>query len=305
MFLSSCNSQNEVLYKRTVRQEDYSKKNNLVMTGIEEKRAETSGDCEEKVRKVLLDKLQITDVDKIMIQDCHRIGFFKAGRTRPVVIRFLDLKDKNSIYKLRKKLIENKSESRISEHFSQDTTAIRKALGPIVGLCIKKGKKATLIQDEILVEGKRYNIDNIHHIPDIDTQQPCTKANNKVLAFNGRLSYLSNFHSANFFTEDILFCSNEQFYQYKRAQSAGTQHITANILATKDPVTQKKLGETTQFNYDDWDSYDTMKKGAIAKFSQNKRLLEFLKSTEGLELLHTNEYDHMWGTDSHSTTSKC
>ncbi len=60
------------------------------------------------------------------------------GRTRPIIIKFLNLADKHRIYNARKKLFEKepKTKTRISEHFSQETTAARRILGPLVKVAI-------------------------------------------------------------------------------------------------------------------------------------------------------------------------
>ena len=81
-----------------------------------------------------------------------------------------------------------------------------------------------------------------------------------------------------------------------KAKGSGFDILASRILATKDPATQKTLGHSSRIEDDKWPCYETMKKGAIAKFSQNRRLWEFLKSTQGVELQHANAHDEDWGT---------
>ncbi len=275
-------TQNEALSRKAVKAEDYSKRMNLLLHGIPEKRGEGRSNCEEKIRNIFKEQLQLSSFDSITIQDCHRVGRFKAGNIRPIIVQFLYLKEKISVFQVRLKLKD--TDYRMSQHFSEETTAIRKVLGPLVKICIDAGKKATLIGDQILVDGKMYTIEKVHNIPGIEAQAPATKQDSKKLVFNGRLSMLSNFYTCYFFTNGQLFNSNEQYFQYKKACAAGRPEIATRILATSNPVTQKTLGQATNMNDNDWQSYETMKHGAVTKFSQNKALFDFLHSTTNKEL---------------------
>ena len=107
---------------------------------------------------------------------------------------------------------------------------------------------------------------------------------------------LSNFWMCSFFLDNILYNSNEQFFQHKRAGRAGKQSIAIQILATADPIEQKHLGKQTGLSDEHWDSQQCMKRGAIAKFTQNVDLFKHLQDTKGHRLLHTNKYDTEWAT---------
>ena len=43
-------------------------------------------------------------------------------------------------------------------------------------------------------------------------------------------------------------------------------------MATSDPVIQKRLGDATGLQKDEWDSENAMYEGVQAKFTQSKRL---------------------------------
>ena len=58
--------------------EDHSRRNNIRINGIEEEQYETWDRCEEKVRKVIKDKLGIEDETEI--DHCHRMK--KSGKDR-------------------------------------------------------------------------------------------------------------------------------------------------------------------------------------------------------------------------------
>ena len=287
--------QNEEIKMQTRKSQDYSRKINLLFVGIDEKQNEV---CTKIVGDILEKQLKLTNAGNIKLQECHRLGPYQnQDRPRPIIAKFKDLIDRNKVLQAKSNLASD-SKLRIAEHYSQETTATRKALAPLIKTCKDAGKKNTLVGDEIMVESKKYSLEGIQKLSEagIDPQAPCTRRNSQVLAFNGKLSMLSNFYLCRFYVDNQTFYSNEQYFQFKKAQQAGMSKTAAKILATKDPVIQKQLGRSTKLEDDQWNSYDIMKKGNIAKFSHNNQLWNFLKSTDGLDLQHANKYDEKWGT---------
>ena len=285
-------AQNEETEKRSIRSEDLSYYNSLLIFEVPEAKNEN---CEETVRNIFERRLKVENVQELKIIKCSRQGAFQNKRRRPINVKFDSVIDRNAVLACRKNLGFD-SDIKIAEQFSAETAARRKVLGPLVKECKDAGKKATLIGDQILVDGKKFSIENIHTLEGIDHQKPATRKNDKILAFNGRLSMLSNFYSCRFVVDKVTFWSNEQYFQYCKALAAGKSRIATKILANKNPVEQKSLGGSIRIQDSDWRSHECMKAGAIVKFSQNKMLWDYLKSTAGLELLHTNAYDSDWGT---------
>lgn len=106
-------------------QEDRSKRNNLIIYGLEEDREETTDKVEEKVRKLLLTKGVISTA-MIKIDRAHRIGKKVNGRNRPIVVRFTYFKDKVTILKNSKQL--KNTPIRISEQYCKTTMKINEDL---------------------------------------------------------------------------------------------------------------------------------------------------------------------------------
>ena len=112
--------------------EDHSRRNNIRIDGIEEKQYETWGRCEEKVQKVIKDKLGFED--EVEIDRCHRIK--KSGKDRSnnerdssprtIICRLLRFKDKQRIIQSSKKL--KNTGIFIYEDFCKDTMDLRKQL---------------------------------------------------------------------------------------------------------------------------------------------------------------------------------
>ena len=133
---------------------DYSRKINLLFIGIKETKGEF---CEALVKEALVKDLKIATGKEMIFQDCHRLGKFNTDRTRPIIVKFDSLKSRNSVLAARKNLDKN-NPLKIAEHFSSETESYRKALSPLIKLCKNKGKKATLVGDQLLVDSRRYRL---------------------------------------------------------------------------------------------------------------------------------------------------
>ena len=105
----------------------FSRRNNLVIEGIEEKDNEQ---CEKLVRSFFKDKLKLdsNSVNHMRIVGCHRLGkqFGRKSRPRSIIVRFLDYNDRHIVW-MAKKNINDKTLS-INEHFCGDTEFKRQKL---------------------------------------------------------------------------------------------------------------------------------------------------------------------------------
>ena len=115
--------------------------------------------------------------------------------------------------------------------------------------------------------------------------------------------YLSNFYESPFvFTHNDVnysFSSNEQFFMWSKAKVFKDEETELKIIGlAHNPKYAKKLGRQVK-NYDDakWikkrDSI--MYLGLYLKFTQNKKLKDYLLSTEDSILVETSPYDKYWG----------
>ena len=109
--------------------EDYSRRDNLLFSGFEEEEKEH---CENKVRDLLARKIFYSEknvnVNNIVIVRAHRLGRYKAGQTRPIIVKFREFSDKQLILQqiYKGKLINTGKWA--SEDFSVNTTEDRKYL---------------------------------------------------------------------------------------------------------------------------------------------------------------------------------
>ena len=107
--------------------EDFSRRDNLLFTGIAENSNEQ---CENIIRDILARKLLngVCNANNIVIVRAHCLGRFKSGQTRPIIVKFREFSDKQMILQevFKGKLIN--SGLWVTEDFSVNTTNDRKYL---------------------------------------------------------------------------------------------------------------------------------------------------------------------------------
>ena len=92
----------EILEDRCDYFEDYSRRNNIHITGMEEiPGGESWEQTAEQVQKLLADKMQLPD---LTLERAHRVGQRTAQRPRPVVARFLRYGDRELVMRNARKL---------------------------------------------------------------------------------------------------------------------------------------------------------------------------------------------------------
>ena len=83
-------------------QEDYNRRNNLQIIGLEELQGdETWEQTAKQVSKLLQDKLQLPDIH---IERAHRTGQFNTSRHRPIIARFQRYCDRDAVMRNASKL---------------------------------------------------------------------------------------------------------------------------------------------------------------------------------------------------------
>ena len=132
----------------------------------------------------------------------------------------------------------------MDKEYSKATEHERRLLRPIIkaarrlenykGLCRLDGS-------QLVIDGKRYNRDNLHTLPDdLDSTKLCSKTNEEVLAFFGELHPFSNFYQSSFSLEGNIFHSSEQFIQWKKACFFGDIAAQERLLNSEDALECKK-----------------------------------------------------------------
>ena len=103
--------------------EDRNRRNNLRIDGIAESENESWEECEEKIKKVLKQEMNINNVN---IERAHRMGKKNTNRPRTIIFKLLNWKEKEHIIRNSYKLKD--TGVYINEDFSAATMEIRKGL---------------------------------------------------------------------------------------------------------------------------------------------------------------------------------
>ena len=140
--------------------EGRSKRNNLIFTGLMKKTAsdyKSWEDCENLVRDVIRDKLKITE--EVSFERVHRM----KGQNSPIIACFTKYKDKQTVLKAKKKLGETQEGKKIfiGEDYSKKVRETRRKLVPFLKEARDKEKKrAHMVFDHLVIEGKRFYYDS-------------------------------------------------------------------------------------------------------------------------------------------------
>ena len=107
--------------------EDRSRRNNLRFSGFTEKAegAETWEESENLIRDFIEENLEMESKD-ITIERVHRAGSKINGRKRPIIVKFLNHKDKHAVLNQYKQKQLWKDNIYINENYSERTAGLRK-----------------------------------------------------------------------------------------------------------------------------------------------------------------------------------
>ena len=128
--------------------EGQTRRNNLVIDGVAESPGETWADTEEKIKKILTEKLQLQH--KVEVERAHRTGKPGGGdRPRPVVVKLLRFKDREAILQRAKSL--RGTNIYINEDFTDAVRRKRKDLMPELKAARQRGDIAYLRYDKLVI----------------------------------------------------------------------------------------------------------------------------------------------------------
>jgi FtsZ-binding cell division protein ZapB len=129
--------------------ENRSRRNNILIHGLEKEEGETQKELELKVKDLFTDQLEFSDT--IEMDRVHRLGY-KANA--PIIACCTFHKDKVSVMKAKRKLIG--SDVFIGEDFSRGVRDKRKKLSVFLKDIKKEDKSAKMVYDHLIVGGKKY-----------------------------------------------------------------------------------------------------------------------------------------------------
>jgi ribA/ribD-fused uncharacterized protein len=120
----------------------------------------------------------------------------------------------------------------------------------------------------------------------------------RYTAFFGADDVLSNRHPCRFTHHGVSFTCVEQFMMYAKAKLFDDETSAAKILATTDPMTQKKIGrKVADFILNKWVARRELIVfvGCREKFAQCHELRSALLASAPTVLVEASPHDRIWG----------
>ena len=291
------------LHNRLADLEKRSRNDNLIFFGVSESEPEN---CEEKLRKIMIDTMQVENACNIQFSECHRIGAKRNGtghlKPRPILVKFSRGLDKRKVMQKREQLKTTAPGVKMSvSHDFPEEVCQREILKKILNKAKSLNMNAYLTYDRLFIDSKPYTVDEIMKLKDIDPKLIATQdVGSNAIGFFSIASPLSNFHPAPFDLDGKHFMNAEQYFHYCKAHFYGNLTTASRIISTSSAAQCLSLGKSIKSNDDTlntrWQKEAdlVMMKGCRAKFCQNPHLASFLLGTGNKSLVEANPYDKYW-----------
>ena len=152
--VEASNKKNKELEDRINHQEDYSRRKNIRISGMEEMGGnETWEQTAAAVKTLLEDKMQLSD---LVLERAHRVGLRREGKPRPIVARFLRYADRDAVMRNGKKL--KGTNIFVNEDLCAASQAIKSSQFPLLKQARAQGKIAFFRHTKLIIREK--NDDN-------------------------------------------------------------------------------------------------------------------------------------------------
>lgn len=117
---------------------------------------------------------------------------------------------------------------------------------------------------------------------------------------NGRINEtcFSQWWKCHFTVDGVEYTCAEQYMMAEKARMFHDEEMLVKILEAKHPKEMKAYGRAVKhFDQAVWENCccEIVKKGNLAKFSQNPELWNFLKNTGSRILVEASPRDRIWG----------
>lgn len=247
----------------------------------------------------ILSRTGVTCTDE-EIDYVRRIGKYRDGKTRPVLVCFRRQGIRNQIFYNRNNLNrERRSHVWINDEVSDGTRRMRKATRDIATLAKASGYKNVKIHtDGILINNSKFRHSELDRLPpDISPSKAKSRIDGQDLFFQSEVSPLSNFFPSIIVEDDdTIYVNAEQAYQHKKAVFHNKPFEATRIYNTRNPYEIKKTANSLPTSRE-WKEREVEIMTSILrkKFTQNEMARRFLSDTEGLHL-HEASTDLTWAT---------
>lgn len=232
------------------------------------------------------------------IDYASRVGKFKEGRTRPVLVRMNREGQRNAILFNRNKINRDSNVTVwLNDDVSDLTRRHRKNVRDVASLAKLNGMtNIKTHSDGLVIDNMKYRFPDFDLLPDsLQLDKAKNRDDGEDVFFQGEYSPLSNFFPAKITdSTGMVYESAEQAFQYRKAKAHGSHSLANKIISTRSPYKAKKLGNKVQTKKA-WiqKENDVMSDILLAKFTQNKNIGKYLTSLVGRQF-HEATSDRKW-----------
>lgn len=248
---------------------------------------------------------QPSDIDYV-----KRVGQYRKGMNRPILVRFIREGVRNSILYNRNNINNGKTSHFIwiNDDVSDFTRRQRKTTRDIAALAKTTGQDNVRVHGDGMIVGdtkyKHLDLDLLP--PQLSVEKAKSRSDDDCIYFQVEASFLSNFYPARFNDENgILYSNVEQAYQYKKARFHNKISVANKMLCERDPYEVKRLSKKTPTSAERIDQEQTIMKDLLCrKFVQNQDLAHALLGTENKQL-HEASADNKWAIGAELASKAC
>ena len=283
--VQSLKIQNKALNQRLNDLENYSRRDNIVISGLKE---ESNENCKDLFKLMVREKLQIHE--RIEVVRVHRLGKADHGQ-RPLIARLRYYDDKELI--MSKTGMLKGSGIYFNDDLCPESNRNRSSLVPVWKELKKVDNRTRLQGDKIKYKGQLFGINDVHKLP-IEAHIACTESKNGITLFSGRFSRLSNLHPCKLVINGKEWPSVEHVYQHEKAIFAGRPEIAALITSSENPVEAMSIGKAIRLDTPDWNerANQVMTQALEVKFAIPQFKLALQSTKDIIGEATTNKY---WG----------
>ena len=164
----------KVLNDKIDNMDDKQRKDNLIISGLNEDMNENNEQCHKKTVKFIREKLNVPEIN---IAAAHRIGKYKSqDKNRDVLVKFRTHDERDMVF--RKKVNLKGQNIFIKEDFCKETLDIRKNLLPKLKEARNEGKVAFIKYRELVIKPEKFK--RFHSKTDDVTTSTATKVQDAV-----------------------------------------------------------------------------------------------------------------------------
>ena len=273
----SLKKSNAALQERLSRIETSQLDNNVILTGIQEQQWEKFEITWQRVIDVIAEALCSTEgknallkAQQVSIAKCRCIGKYRMNFNRPISITFQCRDDKDLLMSNKHRLpagIYANDEYPI--HVKQTQDRLRPLLRYAKSLPEYRDN-CKLIGDKIMINGLKYGIDKLHHLPaGLEAYRAAQCMDDDTITFHGELSPYSNFHPSPFTINGHTYHSAKQWIQYTKSMMFGDSYTANLILRCDNALEAKKLShQINGVDHNKWklEGYEACFPGLKEKF---------------------------------------